>query len=170
MDYGKQLGKKKRESERKAGAAFYVIPLLLLAFIVFFVLKMQGNWDVSSNYGVSRITANRDSGNVQAVIDGNEETVWGDGNYWEKEKAGDYIRFIFSGEKEIKGVSIEGSHPDQLRFWYREDGQWREITDVSREGERYVFSKPVRTGGLKISTGEEAEKMRWNVREIVFYD
>ena len=41
---------------------------------------------------------------------------------------------------------------------------------MSREGERYVFSKPVRTGGLKISTGEEAEKMRWNVREIVFYD
>ena len=83
---------------------------------------------------------------------------------------GDYICFFFSGEKEIRGVSIEGTHPDQLRFWYREDGRWREIADVSREEECYVFSEPVCTEEFQISTGEGAEKMRWNVREMVFYD
>ena len=159
-----------RRDQKRSDWIFRFIPILLIAFVLFFVFKLQGGWDVSSNFGVRTITASRDKGNVQAVIDGDEETVWGDGNYWEKEKAGDYICFFFSGEKEIRGVSIEGTHPDQLRFWYREDGRWREIADVSREGACYVFSEPVCTEEFQISTGEGAEKMRWNVREMVFYD
>ena len=98
-----------RRDQKRSDWIFRFIPILLIAFVLFFVFKLQGGWDVSSNFGVRTITASRDKGNVQAVIDGDEETVWGDGNYWEKEKAGDYICFFFSGEKEIRGVSIEGT-------------------------------------------------------------
>ena len=84
-----------RRDQKRSDWIFRFIPILLIAFVLFFVFKLQGGWDVSSNFGVRTITASRDKGNVQAVIDGDEETVWGDGNYWEKEKAGDYICFFF---------------------------------------------------------------------------
>ena len=88
-----------RRDQKRSDWIFRFIPILLIAFVLFFVFKLQGGWDVSSNFGVRTITASRDKGNVQAVIDGDEETVWGDGNYWEKEKRETISVFSFPGRR-----------------------------------------------------------------------
>lgn len=166
MNCGEQERKKRNWEEK---AARYVIPALLLCFLLFFFGKMQGNWDVSRNYNVRRILASRDRGNVQAVIDGNKKTLWGSGNYWEKNKAGDYILFQFADKQQFSGCSIYGRYPDQLVILYLQDGEWLPISFQETEG-TCVFREPVYTDQIKICTGEEAEKKTWKVKEIRFYE
>ena len=167
MEYG--IPEKKKKSSWEEKAALYLIPALLIAFILFLFCKLQGSWDVSRNYDIRRIQASRDKGNVQAVIDENEETVWGSGNYWEKNKAGDYILFQFAEEKRLMGISIQGKHPDALEILYKTDGDWAQVT-FEKDSETYSFSEPVVTDQIKIRTKEEAENKKWKVKEIRFYE
>lgn len=95
MSFGEQTKESRTAEQRKNRIVFWSVTLLLTGFLGFFALKMNGYWDVSSRFDIRRIQANRDQGNVQAVIDDDPLTVWGDGNYWEKFKTGDYLMFSF---------------------------------------------------------------------------
>ena len=46
-----------RRDQKRSDWIFRFIPILLIAFVLFFVFKLQGGWDVSSNFGVRTITA-----------------------------------------------------------------------------------------------------------------
>lgn len=169
MSFGGQK-KENREAGGEHPAVLWIIVVALLCFVIYFACKMEGAWDVSRNYNIRRITASRDKGNVQAVIDGREETVWGSGNYWEKGKAGDYIRFVFDEPDSFAGVEIQGTFPDELEFFCRQDGEWIPVETTEKQEGVFLFAQPVETEQIKILTGDGAERKKWKVKEIVFYE
>lgn len=170
MDFGVRKKHKNEDGGKDSRVKLWLVTGILVCFVIFFACRMEGLWDVSRNYNIRRIVASRDKGNVQAVIDKREETVWGSGNYWEKGKVGDYICFVFDSPGIFKGVEIQGIFPDKLEFFCRQDGEWIPVEAAEKQEGVFLFAQPVETEQIKIVTGEEAERKKWKVKEIVFYE
>ncbi len=156
-----------QEQKIRHKTALITVPLIVVAFFVFFGMKICGFMDASRNYDIYRIRSNRDKGNVQAVIDHDEQTTWGCNDYWEKNKAGDYILFTFAKEKTLQQVTIVGKCPDDILFYEKQEDGWIQIP-VDKEENQYFFQREVTTKELKIVTGEGAGKKKWDVKEIIF--
>lgn len=169
MSFGEQTKESRTAEQRKNRIVFWSVTLLLTGFLGFFALKMNGYWDVSSRFDIRRIQANRDQGNVQAVIDDDPLTVWGDGNYWEKFKTGDYLMFSFDKKKELTGIRIIGTYPDEIEILYKKTPNGFLWNWPERKKRGSIFLKGrVHTNCMKIRTAKSSEKKKWVVKEIVF--
>ncbi len=154
---------KKRDEILLLGAAFF-----LAAFLVFFVFKVNGYFDFTSNYGIREIHATMDGENVMAMIDKDLNTEWKNAPIWTDPVAapGDNITIDFTGKRPISKVIIMGSEPDVLIFM---DESGSVIpTEKTGDGE-HRFKEPVETDSLRIEVGEGGKDYRWRISELEIF-
>ncbi len=140
----------------------------MAAFLVFFIFKINGYFDFTSNYGIREIHATMDQENVMAMIDNDLNTEWKNAPIWTDPVAapGDNITICFKGKRPISKVTMTGSEPDVLIFM---DGSGSVIsTERSGDGV-HVFKEPVETETLRIEVGEGGKDYRWRISELVIF-
>ncbi len=135
---------------------------------MFFIFKINGYFDFTSNYGIREIHATMDQENVMAMIDGDPNTEWKNAPIWTDPVAvpGDNITIDFIEKRPVSKVTMAGSEPDVLIFM---DETGSIIPTEKTEDGEHVFIKPVETASLCIEVGEGGRDYRWLIKELVIF-
>ena len=132
---------------------------------MFFIFKINGYFDFTSNYGIREIHATMDQENVMAMIDNDPNPEWKNAPIWTVPVAapGDNITIDFTEKRPVSKVIIQGSEPDVLIFM-DENGSIISTEKMS-DGE-HIFKEPVETATLRIEVGEGGRDYRWRIKEL----
>lgn len=156
---------------KRINSGLVIVAIILIIFSVFYVLKINGYFDFSSNYNIKRIIASRDQDFTQSMIDGEEETVWGDPVIWEEPLAdpGDYIYIEFVKKRKISSIYMSGMIPEDIHFYYTEGSVEKEIS-YNKNGRVYSFDKRIMSNNIKIVLGANSSDNRWVIQELKVYE
>ncbi len=143
-----------------------VVAIIIVAFLVFFVLKVNGHFDFSHNYGIRDITASVDGENVMLMIDKDHDTLWNAPTFLgeTKFKPGDKITVSFDDIKEISGIVMYGRLPEDVVFMTGEEIP----IELSAGDGKYRFVNPVTTDTLVITISGTKEES-FNIAELEVY-
>ena len=161
----------------------YLVPAIVLIFLIFLICKWSGLFDKSSKYGIKKIEATSFPEYVQFMIDDDEYTHWT--NYFEyyegMEIVPDELTFDFKKKTEIKSITMIGECPDSVEFYGKDDaGEYVLLGTVEniKEGGIATLDTAVpcsitldeafSTDSIKIKVGSNATIFRWLVQEIHF--
>lgn len=154
-------------SKKKNRIILLVVGIIVVLFFVFFIMKINGMFDYTRNYDIKEITSSRDQDFVQALIDNEEETVWGDPIIWEEPLAnpGDYIDIEFNNTRDISSIEMIGEIPDDIHLYYEYNGTFAEIKYI-KNYDMYYFENTINTKMIKIQVGNNATNYNWVIKEL----
>ena len=154
------------KDSKKETIKLSMVAMIIVAFLVFFVLKVNGHFDFTHNYGIRDISASVDGENVMLMIDKDHNTLWNAPTFLgeTKFKPGDVINVSFDDKREISGIVMYGRLPEDVLFM---TGEEIPIELTAGDGE-YRFIKPVTTDTLVITISGTKEES-FNIAELEVY-
>ncbi|MCR5097705.1 MAG: hypothetical protein K6B14_02015 [Lachnospiraceae bacterium] len=146
-----------KNDSKKDTIELCTVAMIIVAFLVFFVLKVNGYFDFTHKYGIREIFSTIDQENVMLMIDGDGETIWNEATFLgeTKAKTGDSIRITFDRPRQISGIKVTGDIPKGLVI----------KTDETEGRDKFTFDKPVLTGEIIMELQSDGEKT-WNISEL----
>ena len=169
----------KEEKKRREDIELFVVATVIVAFLLFFLLKISGHFDFTHRYGIRNIEATIDEENVMAMIDDDSATAWNAPTFLGETtvSGGESITIYFDEEKTINGIRLYGRIPKELRI----TGESPSLTggdedvafttrkaDEPEDGEdvtEFVFDRPVTTGLLSLTVVQGKERS-WSIKEL----
>ena len=155
-----------RDDSKKDKVTILSVAVIIVAFLVFFFLKVSGYFDFTHNYDIREITATIDNENAMLMIDRNEATGWNMPTFLGETmvKPGDRITISFDGEREIRGIGMRGEIDGDIVFLTADEREISaSLTDTSYRG--YSFLESVYTDTLIIEVPKGGE-VHWNISEL----
>ncbi len=145
------------------------ISMILIAFMIFFFLKVNGFFDYTHKYHIKDITATIDNENIMSVLDDDMATVWNEKTFLGETFAGpkDNIFICFDRPVSINGIKMDGTLPEGLLF-LTDDGKKISVKKTDAAGE-FLFDETVVTDDLVIEV-PEGEEQSWHIAELEVYE
>lgn len=162
---------KSRQIERK----WIVILFVIIAYLIFLCLKINGYLDYSGKYGTEFIMCNQKYSNTTFVLDGDTYTTWG---LDEEHSRGEEYTIKFRNKRIIKQVDIlNNRYMDYVTkenwIYHSDDGvEWEpcfgSIKDDGKGLRSCVFDQAYECSYLKLVYMDE-EPGCWPITEIFIY-
>ncbi len=156
----------KERTAKNINIEIIMVAMVIVAFLAFYTLKVNGYYDFTHNYGIRDITATIDRENVMLLIDGDEKTTWNAATFLgeTKAKSGDHITVYFDDVREISSIRMYGDVPDDMIIKTGVDEEAGGAFLKASNGE-YIADTPVSTDTLVIEAGGETSET-WNISEL----
>lgn len=153
---------------KKIGLKWYIITGILLAYIVFMVLKINGVFDYTSRFGIEWIR-DQEGYNSVMMIDDDVETTWG---LLTEFAVGSQVVMKFKGirsfsEISVLNVSEESTVPMSVYVSTDGDNFTRCESDSGVEGQTTVYTLHGDvSGGYIMFVYEGSDAGHWPITEV----
>ncbi len=156
----------KESTAKKDNIEIIMVAMVIVAFLAFYTLKVNGFFDFTHNYGIRDITATIDQENVMLLIDRDEKTTWNAATFLGETKAkpGDHITIYFDDVREISSIRMYGDVPGDLIIKSKADEETGGAFLKASNGE-YISDNPISTDALVIEVGGK-KSVTWNISEL----
>ncbi|GEM_PF-3491110 len=155
------------EDSKSNNTKLFMVAMVIVAFLVFFVLKINGYFDFTHRFGIKDISTTIDRENAMLMIDNDEVTTWNEATFLGETKAlpKDNVTVTFDAPRQISGLGMDGEVPDELEI---KGGNGQRIYAEMSDG-RYTFLDPVVTDTLVIEVSGKDE-VTWNISELSIWE
>ena len=153
-----------------------IVPTVLTAFFLFWILKINGFFDYSHKYHIRNFESERDTENLASMLDDEELTTWGDLSFWGEETVpeGEELMIWLDGSQRVSGLSMQGEFPAELSFYaLSSDGKnWEDLSDsgrmeTDRSNKVFAVTFPaVETEAIRIKVTKSSPHDRWVIGEM----
>ena len=146
------------------------VTVVVAGFILFFSLKVNGNFDFTHRFGIRDIEASIDQENVMLMLDEDMATSWNAPTFLGETLAspGDHITIFLDGTRSLSGIRLYGCDRDDLIIM-TDEGRALEVSYQGTDEGRYVFDKAVSTETLTVAV-PEGEDIHWSINEIELFE
>ncbi|MBQ1548356.1 MAG: hypothetical protein IIZ61_08195 [Lachnospiraceae bacterium] len=130
-------------------------------FAVYFLMKIFGFFDYTHKFGIREIITDRDKDSVTAMLDNEDETVWGDAVIWNEPLAepGEKIDIIFDGTRSVKGITLSGEVPEGIVISTKtENGDFSAVDYDMLAENSFSLKEDLNTDALRIQVPEDLKE------------
>ena len=157
----------KENTQKRDSKISIAVATIIVAFFVFYFLKVNGNFDFTHNYGIKDIDASIDHENVMLMIDGDAATTWNAPTFLGETLAvaGDSVTITLDKKREVSGIKVTGILPEDLVI-ITDAGETQFDMDTSGD---LSFKEMIETETIRLILPEDGNKARWQITELEVY-